>query len=387
MNTNDDNLKKPQLLQLAQQGNEEALAQLFNQALAHKQIKTVVKLTDNYLKISVFSEQIPESWSSKILLDRELLGLHWSNPLNIQVQGYQKGNENPVWIEEFLLGTQAQATKPNFSNTQILTEESQKRTQINRFKLPGKPIEKAGWQAIGIGFLLAIILRSFAILRILFHGFQVIVHEIGHAIAHWLFGYPAIPAVNILYGGGITISLGQSPLVLGLIYGCFAFFLYHFRYSRRRFILLVGFVGIYTFFLLTPLSKILMIFMGHGMELIAIVICLYFAIGGYFCRLDIERPLYAMLGFFLLFSDWENFREIIFNPDFRDFYEQGIGGVIDNDFVILSRDYFNVDLSIVAGVFLVGCFFTPLVAFLLFRYEKLWLEGISFLLSSDITSA
>lgn len=387
MNTNDDNLKKPQLLQLAQQGNEEALAQLFNQALAHKQIKTVVKLTDNYLKISVFSEQIPESWSSKILLDRELLRLHWSNPLNIQVQGYQKGSENPVWIEEFLLGTQAQATKPNLSNTQILTEESQKRTQINRFKLPGKPIEKAGWQAIGIGFLLAIILRSFAILRILFHGFQVIVHEIGHAIAHWLFGYPAIPAVNILYGGGITISLGQSPLVLGLIYGCFAFFLYHFRYSRRRFILLVGFVGIYTFFLLTPLSKILMIFMGHGMELIAIVICLYFAIGGYFCRLDIERPLYAMLGFFLLFSDWENFREIIFNPDFRDFYEQGIGGVIDNDFVILSRDYFNVDLSIVAGVFLVGCFFTPLVAFLLFRYEKLWLEGISFLLSSDITSA
>lgn len=387
MNTNDDNLKKPQLLQLAQQGNEEALAQLFNQALAHKQIKTVVKLTDNYLKISLFSEQIPESWSSKILLDRELLRLHWSNPLNIQVQGYQKGNENPVWIEEFLLGTQAQATKPNLSNTQILTEESQKRTQINRFKLPGKPIEKAGWQAIGIGFLLAIILRSFAILRILFHGFQVIVHEIGHAIAHWLFGYPAIPAVNILYGGGITISLGQSPLVLGLIYGCFAFFLYHFRYSRRRFILLVGFVGIYTFFLLTPLSKILMIFMGHGMELIAIVICLYFAIGGYFCRLDIERPLYAMLGFFLLFSDWENFREIIFNPDFREFYEQGIGGVIDNDFVILSRDYFNVDLSIVAGVFLVGCFFTPLVAFLLFRYEKLWLEGISFLLSSDITSA
>lgn len=387
MNTNDDNLKKPQLLQLVQQGNEEALAQLFNQALAHKQIKTVVKLTDNYLKISLFSEQIPESWSSKILLDRELLRLHWSNPLNIQVQGYQKGSENPVWIEEFLLGTQAQATKPNLSNTQILTEESQKRTQINRFKLPGKPIEKAGWQAIGIGFLLAIILRSFAILRILFHGFQVIVHEIGHAIAHWLFGYPAIPAVNILYGGGITISLGQSPLVLGLIYGCFAFFLYHFRDSRRRFILLVGFVGIYTFFLLTPLSKILMIFMGHGMELIAIVICLYFAIGGYFCRLDIERPLYAMLGFFLLFSDWENFREIIFNPDFREFYEQGIGGVIDNDFVILSRDYFNVDLSIVAGVFLVGCFFTPLVAFLLFRYEKLWLEGISFLLSSDITSA
>ncbi|WP_178381728.1 hypothetical protein [[Phormidium ambiguum] IAM M-71] len=33
MNTNDENLKKSQLLQLAQQGNEEALAQLFNQLI------------------------------------------------------------------------------------------------------------------------------------------------------------------------------------------------------------------------------------------------------------------------------------------------------------------------------------------------------------------
>lgn len=384
ISTNDDNLKKPDLLQLAQQGNEEALAQLLNQALAHKQIKTVVKFTENHLKINLFSNQTPEPWASKVLIDRELLKLHWSNALTIQLQGYEKEAESPTWTEEFLLGTQAQVTKTNSLNKQIIVrEESQKPRKKHQVKLPVKPIEKAGWQALAIGVLLAIILQSVGFLRILFHGFQVIVHEIGHAVTHWIFGYPAIPAVNILYGGGITISLGQSPLVLGLIYGALAFFFYQFRYSRRRFILLLVICGIYTFILLTPLSKILMIFMGHGMELVAIVICLYFAIGGYFCQLDVERPLYAMLGFFLLFSDLKNFNELIFNPDFREFYEQGVGGAIDNDFVVLARDYFNVDLSIIAGFFIFGCILTPLVAFLVFRYEKVWLGGISIFLSSE----
>ena len=384
MNTNDENLKKPQLLQLAQQGNEEALAQLLNQALAHKQITTVVKLTDDKLEISLLSQQIPESWSSKILIDRELLKLHWSNTLAIQVQAYQKGVEEPSWTEEFLLGTQAQASKIISANKEkISVKESQKKREKQQKNLPIKQIEKAGWQALAIGLLLAIILQTFWPLKLLFNGFQVIVHEIGHAVTHWLFGYPAIPTVNILYGGGITLSLGQSSLVLGLIYGTLAFFLYRCRHSRRLLILLAGFIGIYTWVLLTPLSKILMIFMGHGMEWVAIVICLYFAIGGYFCQLDVERPLYAMLGFFLLFSDLINFWEIIFDPDLRDYYEQGVGGVLDNDFVILSRDYLNVDLSIIAGFFLVGCIFTPLVAFLLFRYEKVWLGVIYSFLSKE----
>lgn len=386
MDLNDDNFNKAQLLQLAQQGNEEAIAQLLNQALAHKQITTVVKVTDDLLKICLLSNQIPEPWSSKVLIDRELLKIYWSNIPNILLQGYQKGNNDPAWTEEFLLGTQAQASKNHSVNKQIIPkEEKPKQTKTNQVKFPTKQIEKAGWQALAIGLLLAIILQIFWPLRLLFNGFQVIVHEVGHAITYWLFGYPAIPAVNILYGGGITISLGQSPLVLGLIYGAFAFLLYKCRYYRRLLILLAGFIGIYTLVLVTPLSKILMTFMGHGMELVAIVLCLYFAIAGYFCQLDLERPLYAMLGFFLLFSDLKFSWGLIFNPDLRDFYEQGIGGAIDNDFVILARDYFNVDLSIIATFFLVSCIFTPLVAFLVFRYEKVWLGGISDLLSSQLS--
>ncbi|MCY7320532.1 MAG: hypothetical protein LH660_01705, partial [Phormidesmis sp. CAN_BIN36] len=57
----------------------------------------------------------------------------------------------------------------------------------------------------------------------------------------------------------------------------------------------------------------------------------------------------------------------------REMYEGGIGGVIDNDFIILARDYFSVDLSVVANIFLIGCVVIPLMVFLVFRYE-FWLR-------------
>ncbi len=378
MNTNDENLKRPQLLQLAQQGNENAIAQLLNQALAHKQITAIVTITDDRIKIILRSEQTPDLRTAKILIDRELLRIHGLDISTIQLEGYQKEADIPAWTEEFLLGSQAKATQTASKPSKI----SSKKNQNQQIKFPVKPIEKAGWQALGIGFILAVIFHKFWLLKILFNGFQVMVHEVGHALTYWLFGYPAIPSVNILYGGGITISLGQSRLVLGLIYGFIAFLFYQCRESRRTLIFLAGITLIYTWILLTPISRMLMTFMGHGMELVAITVCLYFAIGGYFCHINIERPLYAMLGFFLFFSDWQFSSDLIFNQDFRSFYEEGIGGVIDNDFVILAHDYLNVDLSVVAKYFLFGCILTPLIAFLLFRYEKVWQSAIYSLLPS-----
>ncbi|HEY9848310.1 MAG TPA: hypothetical protein V6D28_02540 [Leptolyngbyaceae cyanobacterium] len=383
MNNNDENLKRPQLLQLAQQRNENAIAQLLNQALAHKQITAIVKITDDHIKITLQSEQIPDIRTAKILIDRELLRIHGLGISIIQLQGYQKGAELPVWTEEFILGSQAQATQTNFSSkTTVPVEETRKKKKPYQIKFPTKPIEKAGLQALTIGFVLAVIFQIFVPLKILFNGFQVMVHEVGHALTYWLFGYPAIPSVNILYGGGITLALAQSRLILGIIYGLIAFLFYQCRQSRRSLIFLICFTVIYTWILRTPMSRMLITFMGHGMELVAITVCLYFAIGGYFCRIDIERPLYAMLGFFLFFSDWQFSWDLIFNPDFRSFYEEGIGGVIDNDFVILANDYLNVDLSIVAKYFLFGCIFTPLIAFLLFSYEKVWQSAIYSLLPS-----
>ncbi|MCY7392444.1 MAG: hypothetical protein LH647_13460, partial [Leptolyngbyaceae cyanobacterium CAN_BIN12] len=51
----------------------------------------------------------------------------------------------------------------------------------------------------------------------------------------------------------------------------------------------------------------------------------------------------------------------------------GIGGVLDNDFVILATEYFQTDLAAIAQWFLVACLLAPVFAFLVLRYES-WLK-------------
>ena len=65
-------------------------------------------------------------------------------------------------------------------------------------------LDAAGWKALGIGFGLAVCTQIFSFLEMLVGYFVVLVHEMGHAIAGWLFGYPSLPAFDFTYGGGVT---------------------------------------------------------------------------------------------------------------------------------------------------------------------------------------
>ncbi|MGI0489682.1 hypothetical protein ACN4EK_30050, partial [Pantanalinema rosaneae CENA516] len=238
-------------------------------------------------------------------------------------------------------------------------------------------ISNQGLNALVVGLVLAIVLMNVGLLRVLFYGFLVLVHELGHAVTHWLFGRPAIPSVNILYGGGVTLTFGQSILVLGLIYAGIGYLVYRSRHYPRVLGVLAGFTLLYTLCLLTSLNMILSIFMGKGMEALAIVLCLYLAISGYYCRFAGDRTIYAMLGFYTFFSGLQFSWQLIRDPDYRANYEAGIGGgLMDNDFVILATQYFHVDLSVITHFFLLCCLLAPAIAFLLYRYERWWVNGI-----------
>lgn len=362
------------LRQLAQEGNQDAIAQIFDRTLAHKKITTIVNINEEQLKIILHSQQIPDQWTIKILVDRELSRLQLPLIQKILIESYQPENETPAWIEEFTIGSQIQAANKHW--------QLKFKPHHHKNNFPIKSITKAGKNSLLIGFILAIILVIFPILKLLFYGFLIIVHEIGHTITNWLFGRPAIPAVDLRYGGGVTLVLQQSNLILSLIYLGFAFLLYRSYPYRKLFNVIIGLILIYTCFLLTRFNEMLSIFMGHGMELIAIVICLYFTMGGYFCRWDMERPIYAMLGFFTLFNDVNFAWNLIFNSQLRDIYLEGKGGIIDNDFSILANN-FSLNFSIISGCFLFAIILTPVIAFFLFRYEKAWISAILGLIYND----
>ncbi|MBL1176551.1 hypothetical protein [Pantanalinema sp. GBBB05] len=374
------------LRQQAKQGNPDAIETLLNQVLLHKQMTTHVSLEDSWLHIALHCALDPDLQTALILIDRELSRLN--SPLIHRIRIEADSNQQALeWSQEFDLGTYAQV-----GNTPaIVRDHSSISPAPHPPDLPHPPhsspaqttslsplkISNQGLNAVVVGFLLAIVLINVGFLRVIFYGFNVLVHELGHAITHWLFGRPAIPSVNILFGGGVTLTFGQSALVLALIYAGISYLFYRSRHYPRVLGVLTGFTLLYTLCLLTSLNMILSIFMGKGMEAIAIGVCLYLAISGYYCRFAGDRAIYAMLGFYTFFSGLQFSWQLIRDADYRTNYEEGIGGgAIDNDFVILATQYFHVDLAVIATFFLFCCLLAPAIALLLYRYERWWVNGI-----------
>lgn len=370
------------LMAQAKQGNPNAIATLLNRALEAKGIRTCVTLDGNCLSVELTSAQsIPQQSAIQFIWQ----GMNRLQPRRIHtvlVSAKTTGDRELEWMESFSLDDvdavstvadlapdvaplkQLDAVTPvpekSVSSLRVKPTVTGARTlratQSQRASTSAKGIE-----ALLIGLVLAIVLFNVGFFKVLFHGALILVHEVGHAITHWAFGRPAIPTVNLLYGGGVTLTFGQIWLLNGVIYLGIAYLVYRLRnYPQWQ-----GVVGLltllYTYCLLTSTNRMLSVLMGHGLEVVAIAVCLFLAATGYFCRIPGDRAIYAMLGFFILFSDVEFAWKLMHDADFRDWYEGGIGGVIDNDFVILANEYFQVNLSQVASIFMASCFFAAVV--------------------------
>lgn len=350
-------------LKSAKEGEIQAILAVLNQTLVDRAITVKISLQSTCLRILLEADEVPNSETTIALIQEKLQEIQSDHIQSVQIMARVSGVNRSVWTETFILNASALVTP--------LTDHPQ--ISVSRSRSRGRAIDSKGLSALLTGLILAIGLTLISPLRVIFHGFLILVHEIGHAVTHWLFGRPAIPTVNLAYGGGVTLVFDQSIFVICLVYLAIAFLAYCCRHSRFILVLLGVFTSIYSICLSTSTNLMLSTFMGHGMELIAIVVCLYLSISGYFCRSSGDRSIYSMLGFFTLFADVQFAWNLTHDLDYRAMYEGGIGGVIDNDFVILARDYFNVDLSVVANNFLVGCLIVPSIVFLAF-YCEFWVR-------------
>jgi hypothetical protein len=219
-----------------------------------------------------------------------------------------------------------------------------------------------GWQAIAIGAVLTVMVFSFPLLAFLLSPLLIIVHELGHTSTNWIFGYPAIPALDFMFGGGVTLqSEERVPFIVGLAYAGFGYLFYrywhHVAASRA---LLVGAIA-YSLCMITPLQNILILAMGHGFELGFAGIFLDRALSGNACRNALEQPLYGLLGLYFVVSDIRLTWGLLSDLEMRDIYEQGKGGILDNDLVRIARDYLHSSLSLPVSILLIGTILVPVV--------------------------
>ncbi|HEY9640556.1 MAG TPA: hypothetical protein V6C57_08730 [Coleofasciculaceae cyanobacterium] len=367
----------------ASQGDAGAMKTLIDRALDHKHITANITQASDRLQIDLVAERAPDQGSSVTLVCREVS--HWL-PLSLPllcISGSHNPQLEPDWLQkislesgstptlqQLALGLKAMPAKPSARPAPhpALCSPSQ-------FPLPASP---SLLKTIAASLLLSSLLLLSRQLSFLISPLLIMVHELGHASVAWLFGYGAIPAFDFIYGGGVTMqTLDRIPLLLFGLGSGFAYLCYRYRHNDLTSrVLLAGAIA-YAICAFTPLHTLLIVGMGHGFELLFAGIFLYRALSGWGCRYAIERPLYGMLGFFMVFYDIRFAYGLLTDAEQRAIYEVGKGSIVDNDFVRLANEYFQVDLSAIVMGFLLCAIATPLITGLLFRYRVILLYGFS----------
>ncbi len=381
-------MKPVELRHQASQGNLGAVAALLTQALSHKGVSVAARAEDCTLVVTLRANPLPDAATCLILLGRELLT--WP-PIVWQLLRVEAKSPSSdiLWGQQFDLTNPA--TLPGLAQVRLITPPTAKYSPVIvapppvELIIPVQEMDTQAWQSVGIGAGLALALVLFAPLTFLFSPLITLIHELGHAVTAWLFGYPAIPAFDFLYGGGVTLHGDRWPILLWLIYGGLAGGAWWYRRNRLTLMVLGGFTVIYSWFALSGMHQALFVAMGHGFELIFAGIFLYRALSGFGCRYSFERPLYGMLGFFIVFYDLRFAWRLIFDPVEQAIYREGKGGILDHDFVRLSQEYVHLDLAITVGLFWWLVLLLPVAIYFIYRYRQLMRFGFArlFLWRSD----
>ncbi|PRQ01297.1 hypothetical protein [Enhygromyxa salina] len=231
-------------------------------------------------------------------------------------------------------------------------------------------VERQGWVSMGIGAGLALVASALPQLRFIFGYLTILVHEMGHALTAWLFGYPAIPTFDFTYGGGITLQGARVWPLLLLPLGLLAWMGWQHRANpRARWAWTI--VGVsFTLLAISPAHRHLMVLMGHGTELVIATVFIYRALSGSAIKLAAERPLYAACGLFIVFESLRFGYGLMTSEELRYMYEQAKGGGHWMDFSQLAGE-FVIRVKTIATLFFLAALTVPGVAWLLFRYREM----------------
>jgi hypothetical protein len=228
-------------------------------------------------------------------------------------------------------------------------------------------IDAQGWRALAIGAGLAVATQLVPLLGVLVGYFVVLAHELGHTLAGWAFGRPSLPALDFLYGGGVTAYLDTSKALLVLIYAVLACGAWVFRRNRASLSMVAGFAVLHALLVWSGGDRAVITAMGHGTELLIAGLFVHRAVSGRGCTLAAERPLYAWIGLHIVLHDLGFAWGLMTSDRAREIYANAKGGGHWMDFDVLANQVLHVPLEAVAALFFAACLATPLVPLLAHR--------------------
>lgn len=93
-------MTQPNLLELAKQGDAEAIASLMNRQLQPKGITAKVALKDACLQVMLESAQVPNQQALLAFVRKGITGLGAASIERVKVYGRKTGEEFPAWSEK-----------------------------------------------------------------------------------------------------------------------------------------------------------------------------------------------------------------------------------------------------------------------------------------------
>lgn len=210
-------MTQPNLKQLAQQGNINAIATLMNRALQPRGITAKVQLKGSCLQVMLESTQIPDQQACVTWIAEGMRRLAIPSIQSLRIFGRQEGDDFPAWTEDIELNSSsliisslpefALPEKPNL-NLRPLSFQKKAKSDFNKLELG----------LIKVGFITLLAIYGFlGLLKYenfwFIHNFDLIIHEAGHVI--------------FMIFGEFIYFLGGTLLQLLVPIGITAYFFYH----------------------------------------------------------------------------------------------------------------------------------------------------------------
>lgn len=235
----------------------------------------------------------------------------------------------------------------------------------------------APWKLLVVGAVLALLAHAVPFVRVVLSPLVTLLHELGHAVAAWLLGCPAVPAFDFVYGGGVTHHRHfQLPLAI-LVGAAWAWLGWTFRRNPRTLSVIVAGASLWTVAVSSEWRREVVISaMGHGGELLLAAVLLYMALAGVGWRApELERPLGAFAAFFVQIQTMKFAWQLRNDPAYLEWYREGKGGALMNDLEVIALDVkiwtgISLDIEQVAGWLLAFSVVPPAIAVVSFVFRE-----------------
>ncbi|MDD7985501.1 hypothetical protein PQO01_11120 [Lentisphaera marina] len=191
-----------------------------------------------------------------------------------------------------------------------------------------------------LGIILGVLAFNFQFTRFIFSYLTILIHELGHSIFGWIYGYPSIPAFDFTYGGGVAMYMQRK---IEIIYLTYAVLIYGIYYLRKNIIPLICNIGFLILFIFTSRNEgadIMRVYMGHGTEIAFAAIFLYRGLTGSQSVNNIESCLYIACAFFIFNQNIDFAYSLRNDAAFLANYMQGKGD-LTHDFHVLCLEHFQ----------------------------------------------